>query len=237
MTKQSITLFLFAVLFFNKTNFAQQTMSNKPQLVYVFDPMCGWCYAFGNVMEQFQQKHKNEFDFTVVTGGMVVGENQKPLSHMRDYIKGAIPRLEKMTGAKFGEKYLNEILEQGTYISSSEKPSFAFVTFKKLQPENSIAFAHTIQKVFFAEGKSLNDDETYKLLAAQYKLDATDFVKQLNSDAARTEAFKEFELVKTWGISGYPAVVLFNEGKGYMISNGYTALEDLEKQVNKILKN
>jgi len=236
MTKYSITILILAVLFFNKSNFAQSTMSNKPQLVYVFDPMCGWCYAFGNVMEQFQQKHKNEFDFSVVTGGMVVGENQKPLSHMRDYIKGAIPRLEKMTGAKFGEKYLNEVLEQGTYISSSEKPSFAFVTFKKFQPENSIAFAHTIQKVFFVEGKSLNDDEIYKMLAQQYKLDASSFVKQLNSEEARDATFKEFELVKTWGISGFPAVVLFKDGKGHMISNGYTNLENLEKQVSKILK-
>jgi protein-disulfide isomerase-like protein with CxxC motif len=35
--------------------------------------------------------------------------------------------------------------------------------------------------------------------------------------------------VKTWGISGYPAVVLFNEGKGYMISNGYTTLGRFRK--------
>lgn len=211
-------------------------MNNKPQLVYVFDPMCGWCFAFGNVMEQFQQKHADEFYFTVLTGGMVVGENQKPLSHMRDYIKGAIPRLEKMTGAKFGEKYLNDILEQGTYISSSEKPSFAFVAFKNLQPEKSIEFAHALQKVFFVEGKSLNEDETYKALAKQFGINETDFIKALNSNEARIAAFEEFEQVRNWGVSGYPAVLLFHNGKGYMVSNGYTDLASLEKQVEKLLK-
>jgi putative protein-disulfide isomerase len=198
--------------------------------------MCGWCFAFGNVMEQFQQKHANRFDFSVFTGGMVVGENQKPLSHMREYIKGAIPRLEKMTGTKFGEKYLNEILEPGTYISSSEKPSFAFVTFKNLQPEKSIAFAHALQKVFFVEGKSLNEDETYKVLAKQFNISENDFLNMLNSNEARITAFEEFQQVRNWGISGFPAVLLFNNGKGYMVSNGYTDLATLEKQVEKLLK-
>ena len=232
--KQKCWLFILLSFFFIQLN-AQQTMSEKPQLVYVFDPMCGWCYAFGNVMEQFQQKHKDEFSFEVVTGGMVVGENQKPLSNMRDYIKGAIPRLEKMTGAKFGEKYLNEILEPGTYISSSEKPSFAFVTFKNFQPENSIVFAHALQKVFFVEGKSLNEDETYIALAKQFGINETEFVKALNSNEAKTAAFNEFELVKTWGISGFPAVVLLKDGKGYMVANGYSELKNLENQINKVL--
>ena len=233
--KLKSSCFLSLFFLFTQLN-AQQTMSNKPQLVYVFDPMCGWCFAFGNVVEQFQQKYANEFDFSVVTGGMVVGENQKPLSHMRDYIKSAIPRLEKITGAKFGEKYLNEILEPGTYISSSEKPSFAFVTFKNLQPEKSIAFAHALQKTFFIEGNSLNEDETYKALAKQFSINEAAFIKALNSNEARKAAFKEFELSRNWGVSGYPAVLLFHNGKGYMVSNGYTDLASLEKQVEKLLK-
>ena len=119
--------------------------------------------------------------------------------------------------------------------SSSEKPSFAFVAFKNLQPEKSIEFAHALQKVFFVEGKSLNEDETYKTLAKQFNINETEFVKALNSSEAKDNAFNEFELVKTWGISGFPAVVLFKDGKGYMVANGYSDLKSLENQIAKVL--
>lgn len=215
---------------------SQNIALEKPQLVYVFDPMCGWCYAFGDVMQQFYNRHKDEYQFDVVTGGMIVGESQKPLSHMRDYIKGAIPRLVEMTGAQFGSKYLNEILEQGTYISSSEKPSFAFVAFKRMQPQKTIEFAHDLQKTFFYEGNSLNEDKTYKILADQYGIEGNMLIDSLNSNTIKEAAFKEFELAKQWGIKGYPAVVIFYKNKGYMIANGYSSLDNLEKNVDTFMK-
>lgn len=231
------TIIVAFCLLLNFTVMAQENISTeKPKIIYVFDPMCGWCYAFGSVMEQFYQQHQNDYDFDVVTGGMVTGENQKPLSYMRDYIKGAIPRLEKMTGATFGKKYINDILEPGTYISSSEKPSFAFVAFKQLQPKNAIAFAHSLQKTFFLEGNSLNEDSTYNLLSKNYQTDSTSFINAIHNAEIKKATFQEFDLVKQWGISGFPAVVLFYKNKGYMVANGYTTLENLTTSLQKIIK-
>lgn len=232
------TKFIIVVsLLLNISAMAQENMTTeKPKIIYVFDPMCGWCYAFGGVMEQFYQQHKDLYNFDVVTGGMVTGENQKPLSYMRDYIKGAIPRLEKMTGVTFGKKYLNDILEPGTYISSSEKPSFAFVAFKQLQSQNAIAFAHSLQKTFFLDGNSLNEDSTYRHLANNYQLDENNFIKAIQDAEIKKSTFQEFDVVKQWGISGFPAVVMFYNNKGYMVANGYTSLENLTLSIEKIIK-
>ncbi len=232
---RTLSLFCF-ILFSYLTSSASDTMKQKPILMYVFDPMCGWCYGFSPVMVQFQTKHANEFQFSAMSGGMIVGDQQQPIASMRDYIKGAIPHLEKTTGVHISDNYKQNILEKGTYISSSEKPSFAFVHFKNSFPEQSIAFAHELQNLLFQDGLDLNQDSVYIALLKKFGLEPTDFIKEMKSDRIRKQTFDEFKQVGNWGIKGFPAVILFNEGKGYMVSNGYTDLASLESQVNVILK-
>jgi putative protein-disulfide isomerase len=45
------------------------------KLIYIMDPLCGWCYGNSdNVLELFE-KYKNEIKFEILPGGMWVGEN------------------------------------------------------------------------------------------------------------------------------------------------------------------
>jgi putative protein-disulfide isomerase len=144
--------------------------------------------------------------------------------------------LEKTTGVHISDNYKQNILEKGTYISSSEKPSFAFVHFKNSFPEQSIAFAHELQNLLFQDGLDLNQDSVYIALLKKLGIEPTDFIQEMKSERIRKQTFEEFKQVGNWGIKGFPAVILFNEGKGYMVSNGYTDLASLESQVNEILK-
>lgn len=202
------------------------------------DPLCGWCYGFSKVMAQLEEKYKDAYNFKVIAGGMITGTRVAPVSEMASYILGAYKRVEDYAGVKFGEPYL-ELLRKGTEISNSEPPCRAIVTFREQHPEKALSFTHQLQQKIFAEGKSWNDEQTYKELAEEFGLPGEKFVSDMNTDERKYDTQQDFQWAQAAGISGFPCTVVERGGKYYMLAQGYQplqALEEVLQNVNKSLK-
>ncbi|MDP2384934.1 MAG: DsbA family protein [Bacteroidota bacterium] len=199
----------------------------KPRILYIQDAMCGWCYAFGGILDELRLKHEDFFDFIAVSGGMVVGEAIAPISKLKDFLKDAIPKVEEHSGVKFGEKYL-DLVEEGSYVNNSIKPAIALSAFKSMKPFSSVEFAHDIQFEHFYNGKNLNEREVYMELAANYDIDANELLARMNNDQFHTFAKDDFEFVKKLGITGFPCVIGETKKGLYMLSQGYIREEDMD---------
>lgn len=206
----------------------------KDKIIYVYDPMCGWCFGFGKVMSEFQQLNKDSFEFDVISGGMVVGDREGPIGDFADYILGAYKRVEEYSGIKFGQPYLDQ-LKTKTLWSSSVKPAIAVETFKEFNTKDIVEFSHAVQKAYFIEGKDLRNENVYKELIKPYQINEADFIKKLNSDEMRTRTSDWFKTSAGWGITGYPAVLMIRNGKYYAIARGFTDLETLSKNVQSVV--
>ncbi|SHK73048.1 protein-disulfide isomerase, contains CxxC motif [Clostridium cavendishii DSM 21758] len=44
----------------------------KTKIYYVMDPMCGWYYGFGEVIEKIHDKYKEKYDFTILPGSKAI---------------------------------------------------------------------------------------------------------------------------------------------------------------------
>lgn len=207
----------------------------KPTIFYVYDALCGWCYGFGPVIEKFQDNYGDRVKLEVLSGGMVVGSRVGPFSNMANYIRQAVPRLTEITGVQFGEAYFTQVLDKGTYISNSEPPAIALSILKEQAAEKPITLAHRLQKLQFVEGHDLNRVETYLPLAAAYGLDAETFKQKFASDDYRFKAQQEFQLVQSWGIAGFPAVVCQLPNGLHLVANGYTPYEQLTATFERVL--
>jgi len=107
------------------------------KLIYIYDALCGWCYGFAPAMRDFYQNHKNDFEtIDVISGGMITRERIGAIGEVAPYIKTAYKDVENRTGVKFGEKFLKDILEEGSTIFTSIPPSIALSVFKKEAQEN-----------------------------------------------------------------------------------------------------
>ncbi|MBK6836217.1 MAG: DsbA family protein [Bacteroidetes bacterium] len=200
---------------------------NKPKIVYVQDAMCGWCYAFGRVMDEMQLKHSDFFDFIAVSGGLIVGDAIAPIGNMKEFLKDAMPKVEDYTGVKFGEKY-KELVEEGSYMNNSIKPAIALSAFKSILPFRSVEFAHDIQYEHFYNGRDLNEKEVYMELAANYEVDAQDLVNRMNSEQFQKITADEFEHIKKIGITSYPCVLGETEKGIYLLTKGYIHEEEMD---------
>lgn len=204
------------------------------RFIYVYDPLCGWCYGFTPVILQFQQLQSGNMEFDILSGGMITGDNRHPFSSMAAYIQREHTNVEEMTGVKFGNAFLEKLLPSAE-IMDSEKPSVALTVFKTYQPENAISFAHDMQVALNYDGLSLNNDDTYRKLIRKFSLPEDEFISRLHDEHLRYETQQEFQLVQNWGITGFPAAILDTGKQLYLCARGFTTLERLQQTIDNII--
>lgn len=213
----------------------EQTTMSKPELIYVYDALCGWCYGFSPVMQAVYEKQKDKLDFSVVSGGLMTGDRIGPIREMAEYIKGAIPRLEQTTGVTIGEGY-KKMLDEGTRISNSVPPAIALGLFRRQRPDQVVPFAAALQKANFIDGQDLNDISLYGKLVSAWGLDSAAFVQAMQDPANESLASSDFQAATDFGITGFPAVILRKGDKYYLLARGYTDLDTLEKRLQQALE-
>ena len=208
----------------------------KPKIIYVYDALCGWCYGFSPVIRQFHQQYADEFEFDVLSGGMMTGDRAKPISESMAYIEQAYKVVEARTGVRFGDDYLTKILQPGTYLSDSEKPGMAMTLVKSILPEIAIEFAGTLQNALYHDGIDLNDDAVYGPLVEPFGIDPDEYVAHLSDRAIREQTWAEFNVVSQYGINGFPTVIAEVGDNLYALSRGYVPYEQLDQAAKTILQ-
>jgi len=216
-------------------NFNAIDMDSGDRVIYVYDALCGWCYGFSDVINKLHDNYHDQIDFEVISGGMMTGDRERPLSEMRDYILGAYPNVERATGVKFGDAYLKNILMSDTYISSSVKPAVAMVAFQQKFPEQAVAFAKAIQYALYHDGKSLNDDDTFVVLAQKFGYDENAFRQSLQNPANKKAAEAGFSLSRQLGVTGFPTLLLVRNGEGIVLARGYSDYSTVSKALERAL--
>lgn len=205
------------------------------QLLYIFDPLCGWCYGMSPVVARLADEFAERVPLTVLSGGMVTGNDVEPIRNKWGYVSQALQQVERVTGVEFGAAF-KQLGEEGSYVNNSEPPSRALMAFKQLDPLNrEIHFAHDIQRAHFGEGRDLNAPETYEQLAREYSLDPAEFRRWYESDATREATQHEFDMVRQLGVQGFPTLVLVHGHQGYVLTRGYESYESLKAGLKQLL--
>ena len=169
----------FLLLFSSCTLLGQEKMKEK--IIYVWDPLCGWCYGFEPQIEKFQQNFKKQYDFEVLVGGMVLPPNGNTMGQMREFLTGAIPQLEKTTGITIAQAYYNNILSNDDLKLYSITPCLVFNYLKSDYQGKETTLARTIQDLLYKQGYNTNELETYRSLIEETDHNFDDASLQIQS--------------------------------------------------------
>jgi len=198
------------------------------KVIYVYDALCGWCYGFSPVMNQFLDKYKDSLAFEVVSGGMITGGRIGTISEVATYIIRAYKYVEKAANAKFGSDFLNITLKNGTAVFTSIPPAIALSVFKNYQEEKSIQFATALQTAIYFDGLEPENYAGYGKIAKEFGLDPDDFVAKMRDSVYIQNAQNDFKKSNDLGVSGFPTVFIENEGVYYKIASGFVPFNVLE---------
>jgi putative protein-disulfide isomerase len=208
-------------------------------LIYCYDAYCGWCYGFSEVMKKINSDYKNDIEFEVLSGGMILPEEPVHIRVTAEYISKAYKVVEETTGIKFGQDYLWHVFhpEQSDWFPNSEKPAIALCIFKEYHPDLQVSFASDLQYALHYEGRDLTDNEAYRHLLDKYNIPAEEFYEKLQDNEYKEQAYYEFALCKQLKVTGFPAVFLqISESKFFLLARGYTDYESLKERIDNCLK-
>ncbi|MEM1312290.1 MAG: DsbA family protein [Patescibacteria group bacterium] len=207
--------------------------TQKPEIIYFYDALCGWCYGFSTVISKLHEKYKSEIDFQVVSGGMILGNRIGPIGEAAPYIKWAYKEVEEKTGIKFGRNFL-EVLNNGNTIFTSLPAAMAMSVFKELDQQNQIPFSQAIQKTIYYEGKDPANLQTFIDLVSEFNIDKQKFTAKINSQKAIDLAHIDFSLTQSLSVNGFPTIVLNYNNQQQIIARGYVAYPVLDQIISNL---
>lgn len=213
-----------------------QQSANLPELLYIYDAYCAWCYGMGPVLQRVEQEFAGRLTVGVLSGGMMANAEAAPIGEAWEEMAVALRQVEQVTGVKFREAY-RQLGQKGRYLQDSEPPARALHVFRQLDPEGrAAAFAHAIQRALFERGEDLNAVATYEALVQPYGLDTQEFRRQFLLPATATTVQQEFAAVSRIGVQGFPTIILRVGTQGYVLSRGYQPYEAFVQALEQALQ-
>ncbi|WP_018607892.1 DsbA family protein [Uliginosibacterium gangwonense] len=186
----------------------------KHVLHYVFDSLCGWCYAAAPLVDAV--RGLDGLQIVLHSGGMMVGEYRQKIDiHWRDYVMPHDLRIAQLTGQPFGEAYFEGLLRDMGAVMDSEPPTTAILAAEELGG-HGLDMLHAIQHAHYVDGRRISDLQVLAELAAGLSLDAEAFQRSfVQLSGARThEHFRASRtLLQELHGQGFPTLAL-ESGEG-----------------------
>lgn len=208
---------------------------NAMKLIYVMDPLCGWCYGNSTNTEKLFAEFGNEIEFEILPAGMWTGNQAKKQDrNMAVFFEKGDKQIAQLTGTQFGDVYF-EFLKNGAVILDSEVPSRAIVSVKSISPQKAIPFAIEVQRARYVHGLDLNKEQTYISICEALHIDSKEFMTKFNSEEIKKQTQETFVKASRYA-SSYPTLLLEKDDDLIVVEQGYAPFSDIVEAINKIKK-
>jgi putative protein-disulfide isomerase len=184
------------------------------ELLYGFDPLCGWCYGVAPAMRRVAADHP-DLPVRLVMAGLVSGDRVGPYAAMEGYIRSASARLRAVTGRAPSEAFFRLIATPGLE-GNSGPPSVAMAHAAGHAPEQAVEFAHRVIEAHFEAGADLNDAATYDPMLREFGVEAP--LPDIH-DPALAQAV--WETGRRIGIRSFPTLAVVRDGQARVLPSEY----------------
>ena len=181
------------------------------QLHYVYDPLCGWCYAVAPLVKAAREVASIELH----GGGMMTGARRQQITPAwREYVAPHDRQITQATGQQFGQAYLNGLLTDHAAWLDSEPPTAAVLAAEQVQGAGLDMLAR-LYEAHYVQGRRIADDGVLSDLAGELGLDRGPFLEALQSfrgEAVNAHFAESRDLLSAVGARGYPTFVIERNG-------------------------
>ncbi len=202
------------------------------RLLYVMDPMCGWCYGFQPELEQFLEKYSAaQVDW--IMGGLAPDSNQPMDERLQQTISSYWHQIEEKTQVTFNHDFWT----LNTPYRSTYPACRAVISTERLKPNSAQQMAKAIQSAYYLEAKNPSLEETLIGCASSLGLDEKEFIQVFKSEETEQRFQQHLSITHQLQIQGFPALLYINDNnQAYPLALGYNNAAGLEQQLKAIDK-
>lgn len=206
-------------------NGASPTNNNldNPELIYVGDPMCSWCWGISPILSELKTKYGNQLNFRIVLGGLRPGGGDPWNDNFKTFLQHHWEEVSERSGQPFSY----HLFEQENFNYDTEPSCRAVFVARQFIPERELEFFETVQYNFYVKNLDPTKVEFYKNICEKFDINYEDFKLHFFSKEAKQGTHKEFLLNREWGVRGYPSILMKRNDKITILSSGYTKLETM----------
>ncbi|WP_215782437.1 DsbA family protein [Paludibacterium sp. B53371] len=186
------------------------------KLHYIYDPLCGWCYAAAPLIAAAREILPVEAH----AGGMMSDENRQPVTpQLRQYVMGHDRRIAAISGQPFGDAYFDGLLTDETAWFDSTPPIAAILAAEQVAGRGLDMLAR-LQRAHYVEGQRIADLPVLSVLAQEIGLDVPAFdAAQATVDVSGHLAASRQLLARSGG-RGFPTLLLEQDDQWSLIDLG-----------------
>ncbi|WP_394808063.1 DsbA family protein [Nitrosomonas sp.] len=193
-------------------------MKSIPRLFYIHDPMCSWCYAFGQSWSALQQDLPRDMEIVYLVGGLAPDTTElMPLAPQK-MVQQAWQRIEQtVPGVHFNWDFWS----RNTPIRATYPACRAVLAAKKQRTEAEPEMIRAIQTAYYQQAKNPSLPETLQACAREIGLNEEVFIEDLTSPAIESELQHQIQLARSMDVYSYPSLRLVHNSTVFPIAIDY----------------
>jgi len=218
-------------LFFGIVTLLSMNISaqDKPTLIYIGDPMCSWCYGFGNEIAEVIEELGDDVDLEIVMGGLRPYNTQK-MTELKEFLTEHWNDVHKASRQPFSFDILDTNL-----LYDTEPACRAVMIARELQPSTAMEYFHKVQSAFYAENKNPHMTQTYSDIAVSMGMNRSTFESKFESEEYKKLIKEDFLKASQLGVRSFPTVLLKQDGKVNVVASGYSKSEQVISKIKDII--
>ncbi len=189
---------------------------STPVLHYIFDPLCGWCYAAAPLVAV--ARSIGGLQLELHGGGMMSGAARRRVTpDLRQFVMEHDHRIAKLSGQPFGDAYFNGLLRNENAVLDSTPPIAAILATQACGRSGADMLV-ALQRAHYVEGKVMSDTACLHSLGSVLGINAGNFATELDRQlqgAANEHIQSSRQLMRQVGGNGFPTMALETE-RGFM---------------------
>ena len=193
-------------------------MKSIPRLFYIHDPMCSWCYAFGQSWSALQQDLPRDMEIVYLVGGLAPDTTEPMPLATQKMVQQAWQRIEQtVPGVHFNWDFWS----RNTPIRATYPACRAVLAAKKQRTEAEPEMIRAIQTAYYQQAKNPSLLETLQACAREIGLNEEVFIEDLTSPAIESELQHQIQLARSMDVYSYPSLRLVHNSTVFPIAIDY----------------